>query len=65
MGPALSALFPGRKLIGIDRSPAMLAEAAATREPRLIDCRIDIDENVLPIVPPGKSIEEQIMEVSN
>ena len=44
---------------------ALLAEAAATREPMLIDCRIDIDENVLPIVPPGKSIEEQIMEVVN
>ncbi|MDP3338824.1 methyltransferase domain-containing protein [Frigidibacter sp.] len=30
VGPALAALFPGRKLIGIDQSPAMLAEAAAT-----------------------------------
>jgi len=30
VGPALAALFPDRRLIGIDQSPTMLAEAAAT-----------------------------------
>lgn len=30
VGPALAALYPDRKVIGIDQSPAMLAEAAAT-----------------------------------
>jgi len=30
VGPALAAMLPARKLIGIDQSPAMLAEAAAT-----------------------------------
>ncbi len=30
VGPALAALYPDRRLIGIDASPAMLAEAAAT-----------------------------------
>ena len=29
-GPALAARFPGRDLVGLDASPAMLAEAAAT-----------------------------------
>ncbi|PKL24086.1 MAG: acetolactate synthase, large subunit, biosynthetic type [Spirochaetae bacterium HGW-Spirochaetae-3] len=36
-------------------------EAVSSRRPGLIDCVIDIDECVLPIVPPGRPIEEQIM----
>ncbi|MBN2873567.1 MAG: biosynthetic-type acetolactate synthase large subunit [Spirochaetales bacterium] len=39
-----------------------LQAALSLRAPALIDCRIDIDEHVLPMVPSGKSIEEQIME---
>jgi acetolactate synthase-1/2/3 large subunit len=39
-----------------------LLEAAAAQEPTLIDCRIDIDENVYPFVPPGKGLDEQITE---
>jgi acetolactate synthase-1/2/3 large subunit len=42
-----------------------LSSAAASRAPYLIDCRVDIDECVLPIVPPGKAIDEQIMEVAD
>jgi trans-aconitate 2-methyltransferase len=30
VGAALAARFPGRRLVGVDNSPAMLAEAAAT-----------------------------------
>jgi acetolactate synthase-1/2/3 large subunit len=39
-----------------------LGQALSERRPALIDCRIDIDEPVLPMVPSGKSLEEQIME---
>ena len=42
-----------------------LTEALSVREPVLIDLRIGIDEFVLPMVLPGKPIEEQIMEVVN
>lgn len=44
---------------------AALAEALSERSPALIDLRIGIDECVLPMVLPGKPIEEQIMEVVN
>jgi acetolactate synthase-1/2/3 large subunit len=39
-----------------------LTAALAERRPALIDCRIDIDETVLPMVPSGKSIDDQILE---
>ena len=42
-----------------------LAAALSERAPALIDCAIGIDEYVLPMVLPGKPIEEQIMEVLN
>jgi len=41
---------------------AALAKALESRRPCLIDCAIDIDESVLPMVPSGKPIEEQILE---
>ncbi len=42
-----------------------LGQALSERTPALIDLRIGIDECVLPMVLPGKPIEEQIMEVVN
>jgi acetolactate synthase-1/2/3 large subunit len=42
-----------------------LGEALSERTPALVDCAVDIDEAVLPMVLPGKPIEEQIMEVVN
>jgi acetolactate synthase-1/2/3 large subunit len=39
---------------------AALAELAAGR-PALIDARVDRDEKVLPMVPSGKPIDEQIL----
>jgi acetolactate synthase I/II/III large subunit len=39
-----------------------LTEALKSRRPCLIECAIDIDESVLPMVPSGKPIEEQILE---
>ena len=31
-------------------------------KPVLVDCRVAEEENVLPFVPPGKSLEEMILE---
>lgn len=39
-----------------------LDRALATRGPALIECIIDIDEKVLPMVPAGKPIDELILE---
>ena len=39
-----------------------LDAALASGGPALIDCRIDIDEAVLPMVPSGRPMEEQILE---
>lgn len=50
-GPALAARWPERKLIGIDNSPAMLAEAAATGAYRRV-LNADIGE-WLPARPPA------------
>jgi len=41
---------------------AALNEALSERRPALIECIIESDEDVLPIVPSGKPIEEQILE---
>jgi acetolactate synthase-1/2/3 large subunit len=38
---------------------------AAARRPVLIECRIDRDINVLPMVPPGADITKPILEVSS
>jgi len=39
-----------------------LEAALAERSPALIDCALDIDEKVLPMVPSGKPIDELILE---
>ena len=41
----------------------VLEQALALREPVLIDCRIDKDVNVLPMVPAGASVESPILEM--
>lgn len=41
----------------------VLEKALALREPVLIDCRIDKDINVLPMVPAGASVENPILEM--
>jgi acetolactate synthase-1/2/3 large subunit len=41
---------------------AALAEALSREEPALIDCILDKDEKVLPMVPGGKPIDEQIID---
>jgi acetolactate synthase-1/2/3 large subunit len=41
---------------------AALDAALSERSPALIDCVLDIDEKVLPMVPSGKPIDELILE---
>jgi len=44
---------------------AVLEKAIKSKSPVLIDCRIDKDINVLPMVPAGKSVEEIILEIED
>ena len=39
----------------------VLREALACGSPVLVDCVISKDENVLPMVPAGKSVEDPIL----
>ena len=43
----------------------VLREALSQNGPVLIDCRIDPDINVLPMVPAGASVESPILEMDN
>ena len=42
----------------------MLEKALSCGRPCLIDCKINKDINVLPMVPAGKDISEPIMEIN-
>jgi acetolactate synthase-1/2/3 large subunit len=44
---------------------AALDEALSERKPALIECILDIDEPVLPMVPSGRPIEELMLEEAN
>lgn len=44
-------------------APAVLAEAFAAEGPVLVDCRIGIDDKVLPMIAPGKSFEDIITKL--
>ncbi|MBR7064969.1 MAG: acetolactate synthase large subunit, partial [Treponema sp.] len=41
----------------------VLKIALQENEPFLIDCKIDIDQMVLPMIPPGKSVEDLVMSL--
>ncbi len=41
----------------------VLKQAFADRDPVVIDCRISPDENVLPMIPPGKTADDMITEM--
>lgn len=40
-----------------------LEKAFALNKPVVIDCRISPDENVLPMIPPGKTVDDMITEM--
>ena len=46
-----------------DEAEGILAKAFALNEPVVIDCKISPDENVLPMIPPGKTVDELITEM--
>ena len=65
--PALAEAF-GLKAYTIetaDQVEPVLREALSQDGPVLIDCRIDPDINVLPMVPAGAAVESPILEMDN
>ena len=65
--PALAEAF-GLKAYTIstaDEVEPVLRDALAQTGPVLIDCHIDHDVNVLPMVPAGASVESPILEMDN
>lgn len=55
----------GRAATTLDELDAALAEAFSADGPYLIDCAIDKDEFVLPMLPPGGSMDDMIVKVGD
>lgn len=53
----------GLKINSKDEITPVLKQALALNKPVLVDCRISPDENVLPMIPPGKTVNEIITEM--
>lgn len=53
----------GMQIHNDDEAADVLKKAFASNEPVVIDCRISPDENVLPMIPPGKTVDEMITEM--
>ena len=53
----------GMRIHNDSDAKSVLAEAFASTEPVVIDCRISPDENVLPMIPPGKTVDDMITEM--
>ena len=53
----------GEKVTTVEELDAALAKAFSRSGPYLIDCRIDKDEFVLPMLPPGGSMDDIIVKV--
>ena len=52
----------GYAVTNMDELKASLDKAFATEGPVLIDCAIDMDERVLPMIPAGRSVEDLIIK---
>jgi len=50
----------GYRVKTIDELEKVLAKIKSFDQPILVDCVIDCDENVFPIIPPGKGVAEMI-----
>ena len=61
----LAEAFGAKGLLLADPAdaPAVLAEAFAADGPVLVDCRIGIDDKVLPMIAPGKSFDQIITKL--
>lgn len=46
----------------IDDLERVLAVTGQIKGPAVIDCHIDMDEKVLPMIPPGRSVKDMILE---
>ena len=55
----------GELVTDLDALDAALTKAFALKAPYLIDCRIDKDEFVLPMLPPGGSMDDIIVKVGD
>ena len=53
----------GMKINNDDDAEQVLREAISTKGPVVVDCRISPDENVLPMIPPGKTVDDMITEM--
>ena len=53
----------GMKIMNDDDAEEVLAKAFALKKPVVVDCRISPDENVLPMIPPGKTVDDMITEM--
>ncbi len=53
----------GMRIHNDDDAESVLAQAFSDNKPVLIDCRISPDENVLPMIPPGKTVDDLITEM--
>ena len=49
----------------MEQLDAALARAFAVKGPYLIDCAIDKDEFVLPMLPPGGSMDDIIVRIDD
>ncbi len=53
----------GMKIHNDSDAEEVLKTAFALNEPVVIDCSISPDENVLPMIPPGKTVDDMITEM--
>ena len=53
----------GMRIHNDDDAEDVLKQAFSDNKPTVIDCRISPDENVLPMIPPGKTVDEMITEM--
>ena len=52
-----------RLLIDRDELPAAVEEMLSTPGPFLLECAVREEDNVLPITPPGMSVDEMLLEI--
>ena len=53
----------GLRLNTVEEIEPTLEKAFSLNAPVVIDCRISPDQNVLPMIPPGKTVDEMITEM--
>ena len=52
----------GFRIDGKDDMGSVLDQAFACEGPCVVDCRIDRDEKVIPMIPSGKTVDDIILE---